>query len=311
MLVCSGCGSALAITLNTSLSANTYDKLCRAYRNKIVSCHSPSCAYRLSSIEELESSETTMEGEDAMVGDETSLAVPVYMSQVLAEDSVRLMEHPKPGTILRSNARKLSDKIRSTLLALNANNILDGACTSAWTFPKLQVEPRILHMNSNKELSKCVGCNDESVLALALLGWRSIPTMSSNETTPILSFGCPCCLSIMDVSLELVTADDSDGDETDQSNKRQRIASRNLNPLEAHRHYCPYRVGFPDKAGESNPLWKIILYRLSEESKITESANIEELSTETDMRGLDESVDNVRRILRAGIATRSIDLVTM
>lgn len=317
MLVCTGCSSALAITLNSSLSANTYDKLCRAYRNKIVSCHSPSCAYRLSSIEELESSETEME-EVAMTSttdlDQTSLNVPVYMSQVLPEDSIRLMEHPKPATILRQNAKKISDTIRSTLCTLNANNILDGASTSSWTLPKLQVPPRIQHMNSGKELSKCVGCDNESILALALLGWRTIPNMSSDKTVPALSFGCPCCLSIMDLRLELDTADaseDDDDDDADRLNKRQRTSSRNLNPLEAHRHYCPFRVGFPDKAGESNPIWKIVLKRLQEESQVTESANIEELSTETEMKGLDESVDNVRRILRAGIATRSIDLVTL
>lgn len=108
-------------------------------------------------------------------------------------------------------------------------------------------------------------------------------------------------------------AEDSDENETDRLTKRQRISSRNLNPLDAHRHYCPYKVGFPEKAADTNPMWKIILKRLCEEShddKIEESTTtIEEITTDVAVGVMDKSVDNVRRMLRAGIATRKIDLM--
>lgn len=309
--MCTSCSSALAITLNSKLSANTYDKLCQAYRNKIVSCHAPSCQFRLSSTEDLRSFEATEDateaGENAIDLEHSRLTVPVYMSQVLPEDSVRLMEHPRPSSILKQNAKKLSDTIRS--ISTNTS-IAEESSPSSWILPKLQIPTKIRQTNSNSELTKMLGCENESVLALSLLGWTSIPNMSLDNSAPIVSFGCPCCLSIMDVRLIQSTTEVDDQNETDHSNKRQRISSRHLNPLEAHRHYCPYKVGFPEKAGQTNPLWKIILKRLSEENEITEnSATIEEISTDADMKSMDDSVQKVRRILRAGIATRSIDLM--
>jgi len=296
MLVCTSCSSALAITLNSKLSANTYDKLCQAYRNKIVSCHAPSCAFRLSSTEELRSFEATEEEVDD--GDSEILTVPAYMSQVLPEDSVRLMEHPRPSTILKQSAKKISDTIRS--ISLNAT--LGGQTSSfSWVLPKLQIPIFIQQMNSSSELTKKLGCDNESILALSLLGWSPLPNMHLDNSAPFVSFGCPCCLSIMDVRLEQSTADET------SPTKRQRLSSRNKNPLEAHRHYCPYKVGFPEKAAHTNPLWKTILERLCEENETVENA--EKISTDVDAKVTDDSVNNVRRILRAGIAPRTFDLM--
>jgi len=311
MLVCTSCSAALAITLNSKLSANTYDKLCQAYRNKIVSCHAPSCPFRLSSTEELQPFEATEEaidgGENAIGLEHSRLTIPAYMSQVLPEDSVRLMEHPRPSSILKQDAKKLADAIRS----ISTNATVAGELSStSWILPKLRIPTKIREMNANSELTKMLGCDNESILALSLLGWSPIPNMSLDTSNPIVSFGCPCCLSIMDVKLVQSTTEVDDQNETDHSNKRQRISSRHLNPLEAHRHYCPYKVGFPEKAAQTNPLWNIILKRLSEERERTENAaTIEEISTDANMDAMDDSVKKVRKILRAGIATRSIDLV--
>ena len=296
------------------MSAKTYDKLCQAYRNKIVSCHAPSCPFRLSSIEELESLEAAEKKHDIVETadgytdlEQTRLTVPVYMSQVLPEESIRLMEHPRPSTILRQNAKKLSDAIRSISCAANAKNNLDGASFSTWSLPRLQIPSKIRQMNSSLELTKMLDCDSESILALALLGWTPIPNVSLDSSAPIVSFGCPCSLSIMDIRLVQGSTEVSDENETDRVNKRQRVSSRSLNPLDAHRHYSPYKVGFPEKAGHTKPLWKTILMRLCDENKngrVQESASIEEISTETDARLLDDPVINVRKILRAGIATR-------
>jgi hypothetical protein len=48
MLVYSSCSSALAIALNSKLSTNSYEKLCSAYRDRIVSNHDNKCPFRLS-----------------------------------------------------------------------------------------------------------------------------------------------------------------------------------------------------------------------------------------------------------------------
>jgi hypothetical protein len=244
------------------------------------------------------------------------------MSQVLPEDSIRLMEHPRPSIILRQNATKLSETVRSISCVTNNKNLAGASASSpSWRFPILQIPSKIRQMNSSMELTKILGCDDESILALSLLGWNPIPNAALHDSDPVVSLGCPCCLAIMDLRLEQQQqkgsdkdrAEDSDENETDRLTKRQRISSRNLNPLDAHRHYCPYKVGFPEKAADTNPMWKIILKRLCEEShddKIEESTTtIEEITTDVAVGVMDKSVDNVRRMLRAGIATRKIDLM--
>lgn len=314
MLVCSGCSSALAITLNSKLSANTFDRLCQAYRNKIVSCHATSCPFRLPSIEQLESLEDTEDGSKKIekennVNDveRVRLVVPAYMGQALPEDTIRLMEHPRPSALLRQNARILTDKVRS--------NSMSGAASSpsSWSVPRLQIPSKIRQMNSSLGLTKFLDCENETILALSLLGWNPIPNaISDHSAGPIVSFGCPCCLSIMDLRLEPQSPVGNVENIEESPTKRQRISSRSLDPLEAHRHYCPYKVGFPEKAGHINPVWKIILNRLCEEvqcSKIEEATAVEEMPSVIAMGALDKSVDNVRRILRAGIATRKVDLM--
>lgn len=332
MLVCSSCGSALAITLNSNLSAKTFDKLCQAYRNKIVSCHTPSCPFRLSSYQQRQSLDGVEIGLDSNEKEngtsdieQVRPIVPVYMSQVLPEDSIRLMEHRTPSIILRQNVKKISDTVRSIsrITKRRTNSDLAGASSSSlsWRFPKLQIPSEILQTISSNKLPKFLDCDDESILALSLLGWIPIPTPNVllNDSAPVVSLGCPCCLSIMDIGLiqldqrenEGIT-EDNDENEIDRLSKRQRIMSTRLNPLDACRHYCPFKVGFPVKAGDTNPVWKAILKRLCEEIHYAKTGNpttIEEMSIDVADGVLDKSVDNVRRILRAGIARRDIDIM--
>ena len=308
MLVCAGCNSALAITLNSKLSAKTFDKLCQAYRNKIVTCHATSCPFRLTSSKELPSIEAVTEGPTAMeaTNDESSvqLTVPVYMGQVLPEDSVRLMEHPRPSLLLKKNVKQFTNAIR--------------AFSKDAGFPILQIPSKIREMNKTLGLNKMLDCGDESIMALSLLGWKPIPNVALDDSTPILSVGCPCCLAIMDLRFGLrdKTGNNENNAEIcnevqpDRFNKRQRIMSRNINPLEAHRHYCPYKVGFPEKAADTNPLWKIILKRLCKEKQDSAETNkedgtaVEEVATNSSIYDLEKSVGNVQKMLRAGIATR-------
>jgi len=312
MLVCSHCSSAIAITLNSKLSANTFDKLCQAYRNKIVSCHQANCPFRLTSAQQLRSIEN--ESENGNAEEDVRLLTPVYMGQVLPEDSIRLMEHPTPSIILRQNVKKISDAVRSvSFVTNNKRNFPEGSFSPSWKLPRFQIPSKIREMNANRELTKVLGSDDESILTLSLLGWDPIPSVAiDDDSAPVFSFGCPLCLSIMDCELVNDTENDNKGDETDRLNKRQRISCRNLNPLEAHRHYCPYKVGFPTKAGDINAVWKNILDRLRKEKNhahdVKPFTTVEEMPDDVSVGGLDESIDNVRRILRAGIASKNIGI---
>lgn len=336
MLVCSSCSSALAVTLNSKLSANTFDKLCHAYRSKIVSNHDTNCPFRLSSIEELHSLESSAEEDDSYDTEEGNnksnaehaacVEVPVYMGQVLPEDSIRLIEYPKPSILLKRKGEKLVAAIRSVTCATNST-ITDknapGARSDApttWGYPRLQIPSKIRQMDSNSELTKMLGFDDISILALSLLGWNPIPNtcVKVDESILTVSLGCPLCLSIINLAPEQQqqkegkgTEKDSDASESDRLTKRQRMSCRNFNPLEAHRHYCPYKVGFPKKSTDTVPLWKIILERLYKEyqdDNIQKCTVVREEAKCVPIGVFDKAIEKVRRILHAGIAPKEIDL---
>jgi len=280
---------------------------------------------------------------------EENMIVPVYMGQVLPHDFIRLMDLPTPSISLRQHARKLSEMLPSTLLDDAAKEITDrkdknptttesitaGAVTatnsvineaetrpssSLWKYPRLQFPSKIREMNSRGELSKFLGVDDESILILSLMGWKPIPNSSScaNGSTPVISLGCPLCLSMMELRLERRHGlendkDDNEEDETSRLTKRARTCSRYFNVLDAHRHYCPYKVGFPKKATETNPVWEILLKRLCKEIQLSGKVDFTKIKeAETNFvvpdEVLDDSIKKVRGILRSGIAPEKINL---
>jgi hypothetical protein len=321
MLVCSSCSSALAIALNSKLSTNSYGKLCSAYRDRIVSNHDSKCPFRLSTeqfhyLENVEEEETGKDEENKNIDTSTTttennenscLVIPVFMGRVLPEETMRLMEHPTPSSIIRQNAKKLSD-VTTTITEAETTS-----SSPSWRYPRLHIPIQIQQMySSTTELTKFLGCDDESILTLSLLGWQKVDV---NDSDRVVTMGCPLCLSIIDLQLErqriendvcVVVADEDDNDVMTSPKKRQRTtSSRYLNPLDAHRHYCPYKVGFPKKSTDKIPVWKIILERINKEYKCRQihSTTIQETSSDVVAdEVLDESITNVRRILRTGIA---------
>jgi len=329
MLVCSACSSALAITLNSKLSANTFDKLCHAYRSKIVCNHDTNCPFRLESVEDLRALEGTEDKANDAVDDDSKsdaknvhLTVPVYMGQVLQDDAIRLMEHPKPSIFLKQRAKKISKALNFVSFASNNSspdqNVdgLENDAPSRLRYPRLQIPPKIKQMDSKSELTDFLDCADISILSLSLLGWEPIPNKSEDVLDGAVCLGCPLCLSIMKLVPEQNEKqkdidNSSDASGSDRSTKRQRMSCRNTDPLEAHRHYCPYKVGFPKKSTDTNPVWKIILERLCKEHhsvEIQKCSKVREESAEVPIGIFDKSIEKVRRILRSGIAPQERDL---
>jgi hypothetical protein len=329
MLVCSSCSSALAINITSKLSTNSYEKLCSAYRDRIVSNHDSKCPFRLSTeqfhyLENVEDEEnknvdtstTTENNENTKTSlQKSSLIIPVFMGRVLPEETMRLMEHPTPSSIIRQHAKKLSD------VTITITEAETTSSSPSWRYPRLHIPTQIQQMySSTTELTKFLGCDDESILTLSLLGWQKVDV---NDSDRVVTMGCPLCLSIMELQLErqrmengicVVVADEDEGTEVRSARvptpkKRQKKSARYLNPLDAHRHYCPVKVGFPKTSTEDkNPVWKIILERINKEyqcRKINSTAIQETSSDVVADEVLDESITNVRRILRTGIALAS------
>ena len=326
MLVCTSCSSALAITLNSKLSANSSEKLCRTYRDRIVSNHDTKCPFRLSTeqFNYLEAVEETNSHSDGRVGgnidtsknennsraffQKSRLIIPVFMARFFPEESIRLMEHPTPSSIIRQHAKKLSD----VLLSISASS----SSSPSLRYPRLQIPSKIQQILRCQKLTKFLGYEDESILTLSLLGWQKVDVNNSDQ---VVTIGCPLCFSLMGLQLErqrmennedvIIAEDDSDMNESGRSPKRRKY--RDLNPLDAHRHYCPYKVGFPRIDTERNPIWKIILDRVDEESQRWQKLHFSICTAEETSSNvvsdevLNESINNVRRILRTGIASKT------
>lgn len=302
MLVCLSCRQALAIALHSSLSAKSTGALCDAYRQQLATTHKQDCPFRLDAQQFLRLEE---EGKDS----KTKVVVPAYMVSVLPEDCVEIMEHPAPIEVLKSRVKKLE-------------NVWEAG-EARWKYPKLEISQEIRDYRLNNDdtadgltlinnLSDLLGTKDESVLTLAILGWIPIDhtTETSTSSVPVVTLGCPICLSLMELRLEQATSNlhprENEDDSGDPPNKKQRKLAMFCNPYDAHRHYCPYKCGFP-KAVSTHELavWKVILSRLHDDNK--DKGPPENLAEEA-ATGWDESYEKIRTILRSGIAPKRVDL---
>jgi hypothetical protein len=425
MLACCGCPSVLAITLNSKLSNQSHAKLCAAYRDRVVSHHSPTCPFRLTSQEfrrilhagtdvdpnrhpangmmtttangcgkqqdqqQQESELSENDGNQLFGGDKRESVlvlptVPPYMAAVLSEECIRLFGHPTPSTILRGRVRQLIDilpyeaKTTATIAAGTTASTTPSTITrrTIWKYPKLVIPTEIQRLNHSADaavdlLRLDMVSRRESIVALAVLGWTPIEKVVV-DSAPVVTLGCPLCLSVMELSLELEphekatdgevneevgqggnqdegdSASRSSSDDRQQQNKRLRQLSRYCNPLDAHRHYCPYKCGFPNTAiDRPTPFWQVIINRLNQEVATARPAHSSLVSTAdgglvgrrgragggedihpppsmatTTLLGVDEddddgtiagcildaSIERVRKILQAGIAPREVDL---
>jgi hypothetical protein len=158
----------------------------------------------------------------------------------------------------------------------------------------------------------------ESVAALILLGW--IPCQDANESTDkthttdaapnvsttiptCLSLECPMCLARM----ELPLTRDSSTSESPPPRKRSRQLA--LDPVQSHRHYCPYVCGFPTTAAsscETTPIWQSLALRLLRDDQSTNSTSTStsQISTTTE-DGADHDDAWIRKMLQSAVSPRS------
>lgn len=278
MLTCSFCNSALAITLLSSLSTKASEKVCNAYREKLVLAHDPNCPFKIEGEQFLRESQQNRH-----------IIIPVYMASVLPQEVVKLVEHPVPRSLLRLRVQQLESK-----------------CPTSWTFPKLQISNEITDVSTSAEEDDPIksACQlletTQTPAILSILGWEHTSNKEDETGRPVVCLGCRLCYSWMELTLE--EADSSPTNDDKQPEKRRKLASpRYRNPLQAHRHYCPIICGFPESLfAEKKPLWKSILSRLLQQQKVVNETGGPE----------DYTVDKIQQILRSAIAPKRIDLTS-
>jgi hypothetical protein len=289
--------------------------------------------------------------------------IPVYMLSVLPKEFIRLIvDHPtKTSTFIGRRMIKLYGAINPTSSpTTTATTTTTTPTTIRWRLPKLESSsiPKklldfVLHNKDRLEnvLSHAGGMNIENdkvgdgdddddqfttLLVLSILGWEPIPHQSSRllsssgDSHRSVSVGCSLCFSTMDFELRCDNMIDGSGDDDD--NRRPSKRHKRSLPssyYNGHRHYCPYKCGFPiSPLKETKPIYEVIVDRLIQElsnnwigggdggDQPTTIATADNTTTTTTLTtdydcDFDESVDKVRQILRSGIVPKTVDLSTL
>jgi hypothetical protein len=240
MLSCTSCASAVAILPIPShvLSTNSIEKICQAYRTKIVTYHQDDCPFGWQSCQwERQQQQQHEEQKPWSTNHKNSFVVPSYMALVIPEKSVLLMQHPTPSKLIRESIQEIQ---QAALLHLQQQQLPPLSKTptatpakstpSTLSFPWLhhhhhhhQVPTEIqqffhdMSISTNDKMKSLLALdkkdNDEHsmiIFSLAILGW--IPIISKKQTTnqallspTNFSLGCPLCLARMELDLEHTT----------------------------------------------------------------------------------------------------------
>jgi hypothetical protein len=284
MLVCSSCDAALAVPLNSLLPATAIQTITDSYRTKIATNHLQECPFRIDAEICLTKIERNLENEKT--------GVPGYMASVLAPESLKLLENSDPT---------------KTLQAVIAR--MDGGLSERKSVPTIEIPSVISKFDCNgrrgdqliASLAQKMNSDPTSTLTLlSVLGWTRIDAADLPKDEAKLSLGCPCCLAWMDLPL----TDDAGSSTSNKDSENSRVAKRsrqdpiNIDPLKAHRHYCPFLVGFPSSATKiEKPGWQRILERSVEGESVTQTT----LTIDEDE---DATFYRLRKILRSGISKK-------
>lgn len=340
MLVCTNCQAAWAVVFRSELSASATQHLTGLYREQLSSSHKDACFFRKEAAQYLESNtKSTQEKKDSSL-DRFRPIVPTLLASVLSSDLMEILEHPNPGNLLSSRWRNLLTVISSSAdsdgslhfpdvqvpkSVLDYRPPLDPSSSASSDAPDTSSSGPTLLTRIVSKLEKAgdgttetelSAATAESVAALVLLGW--IPCQDANESTDhtptdaapnvsttiskCLSLECPICLARM----ELPLTRDSSNYESPPPRKRSRPLA--LDPVQSHRHYCPYVCGFPAAAAATSscgiPIWQSLAIRLLRDDRSGRIFSTSQIATTTE-DGTDHDDAWIRKMLQSAVSPRS------
>jgi hypothetical protein len=343
MLVCTNCQAAWAVVFRSELSASATQHLTCLYREQLSSSHVDACFFRKEAAQYLESnntkSESTQEKKDSSL-DRFQPIVPTLLARVFSSDLMEILEHPNPANLLSARWRKLLTVVSSSAESdgslqfpdvqvpksvLDFRPPLDPSSSASSSAPDTSPSgPTLLNRIVTKFEKAGDGTTEtelsaamvESVAALVLLGW--IPCQEANDSTDhihadtalnvsttipqCLFLECPMCLARMELPL---TLDSSTSEESPPPRKRSRQLA--LDPVQSHRHYCPFVSGFPTSAttsSETTPIWQSLAIRLLRDDQSSTSTSTNQISTIVE-DGVDHDDAWIRKMLQSAVSPRS------
>ena len=174
----------------------------------------------------------------------------------------------------------------------------------------------------------------EGMAALALFGWlpreEQRDSSSDKQEEASVTLRCSVCLSFLNFSLEKydwhhhshgrkATFGDGKGEEGDRPTKRRRLDSTDnnsnskLNPLLAHRCFCPYACGFPQHGERrGTPVWQNIVAKLIGNHKKSKSDQEDDQEDESNaaiknkMDEEDSAVDRILQLLQSSVSSGGV-----
>jgi hypothetical protein len=340
MLVCTNCQAAWAVVFRSELSASATQHLTSLYREQLSSSHMDGCFFRKEAAQYLESnstkSESTQEKKDSSL-DRFQPIVPTLLARVFSSDLMEILEHPNPANQLSSRWRKMLTVISSSTESdgslhfpnmqvpqsvldyrppLDPRSTVDSdAPDTSSSGPTLltRIVTKFEKAGDGTTETALSGATMESVAALVLLGWiqcqdanestdNTHTTYVSTTTPTCLSLECPMCLARMELPL---TRDSSTGtSESPPPRKRSRQLA--LDPVQSHRHYCPYVCGFPTAATiDMTPIWQSLALRLLRDDQSSSSTSTASQITTTVQDGADHDDAWIRKMLQSAVSPRS------
>ena len=267
MIVCVKCQAVVAIAFHPVLKAADEARITNIYREQLCTAHKVTCPFH----------------SNAFPKCNPSTIVPSYLGSVLPQESVRLFEQSTPKV-------KLQEQVKLLLEAVG------GRDPVPLDLPAIQMKKCLNHDETVEafvsHVSNALGNGEnEWVAILALFCWQPVEKHSKHsDATAMLQ--CPVCLAHCGLLLQnRDESDDSSVDDPRPAKRRRDVHPKQMNPMTAHRHYCPVIFGFPTQDSKE-PMWQKIASNLLR----SEAANKET----REIKG-EEVIMNVHRLLQSGL----------
>lgn len=270
MIVCVKCQAVVAVAFHPLLKAADEFRIANIYREQLCTAHKVTCPFH----------------SNAFPKGNTVTTVPSYLGSVLPQESVQLFEQINPKVVLQKQVKLLLEAVgeRREPVPLDLSTTEMKECMN----DDETVESFV------SRVANALGCgDDEWVATLALLCWQPVENrQQSRHSGTSTMLQCPVCLACCELHLhDREESDNSSVDDLRPAKKRKSIHPKQMNPMTAHRHYCPVIFGFPTQDSKE-PMWQKIASNLLQAEAANEG--IHEIKGE-------EVMMNIHRLLQSGL----------
>lgn len=283
IVVCDQCRATLAISFHPKLESSHVQRIASVYRERLCTSHQETCPFFAKAFP------------DAASNTNTTTDVPPYLASALPDETVELMEHPAPRNLVVKRIQVWKD-----MLIGSDRTIPELDMSSSKGF-RDYVRDNHSEETIKARIAQACGIQavDKDLAMLALLGWTPVESSSLSESSAVVRAECTTCLAQAELSLQKTSHRKDKEDEPPPPKKPRRKPA--MNPLSAHRHYCPFLCGFPvDKPAV--PMWQNIVTNLLQ--AVDDEPRVDQHPGQEAQHKGEAALAAVQQLLRSGLAKR-------